>query len=95
LGQAHCFAFFFHFMARILILLLCALLGLTEASAARPRPGSHRPRYASYKHRGDARKRWRRMGVLGRWRYHRRYAKAHPRRGVIKVGPPRATMPKR
>lgn len=82
-------------MARFILLLLCALLSLTEAGAARPRPGSHRPRYTSYKHRGDARKRWRRMGVLGRWRYHRRYAKNHPKRGVIKVGPPRATMPKR
>jgi hypothetical protein len=79
--------------ARLLGLLLCLLLSLTEASQARPRPGHHRPRYTSYKHRGDARKRWRRMGVIGRWRYHQRYKKNH-RRGVIKVGPPRATMPK-
>lgn len=84
-------------MFRFFLLLVCALLSLADASStlARPRPGSHHPRYASYKHRGDARKRWRRMGILGRWRYHRRYAKNHPRRGVIKVGPPRATMPKR
>lgn len=82
-------------MVRFILFLLCALLSLSEASEARPRPGRHRPHYASYKHRGDARKRWRRMGVLGRWRYHRRYAKAHPRRGVIRVGRPQGTMPKR
>ena len=84
-------------MTRFLTLLLCALLALADASPtlARSRPGSHRPRYTSYKHRGDARKRWRRKGVLGRWRYHRRYRLAHPKQGVIKVGPPRATMPKR
>jgi hypothetical protein len=83
-------------MTRFITFLLLALLALAEAGPvlAAP-PGRHRPRYTAYKHRGDARKRWRRMGVLGRWRYHRRYAKAHPRRGVIKVGPPRATMPKR
>lgn len=84
-------------MTRFITFLLCALLALADASPALagPRPGSHRPRYASYKHRGDARKRWRRMGVLGRWRYHRRYRKAHPRRGVIRVGRPQGTMPKR
>jgi hypothetical protein len=84
-------------MTRLFLFLLAALLFLADASPAlaAPRPGRHHPRYASYKHRGDARKRWRRMGILGRWRYHRRYAKAHPRRGVIRVGPPRATMPKR
>ena len=83
-------------MARFIIFLLLALLAFGEASPALATPpGRHRPRYTAYKHRGDARKRWRRMGVLGRWRYHRRYRKAHPRRGVIKVGPPRATMPKR
>lgn len=82
-------------MARFILFLLCALLSLAEARATPPHPGSHRPRYTTYKHRGAARKRWRRMGVIGRWRYHRRYAKNHPKRGVIKVGPPRATLPKR
>ncbi|QKG58604.1 hypothetical protein GKZ68_19395 [Hymenobacter sp. BRD128] len=83
-------------MTRLIILLVAALLALADGSPAlaRPRPGHHRPRYTSYKHRGDARKRWRRMGVLGRWRYHRRYRKAHPRRGVIRVGRPQGTMPK-
>ena len=84
-------------MTRLLIFLLGALLALADVGLglARPRPGHHHPRYAAYRHRGDARKRWRRMGILGRWRYHRRFRKAHPRRGVIRVGPPRATMPKR
>ncbi|GAA4494791.1 hypothetical protein GCM10023172_05510 [Hymenobacter ginsengisoli] len=83
-------------MARFITFLLLVLLAFAEASPAlaAPRPGRHHPRYTAYKHRGDARKRWRRMGILGRWRYHRRYRKAHPRRGVIRVGPPRATMPK-
>jgi len=80
---------------RFILLLFFALLSLTEASLAGPRPGSHRPRYTAYKHRGDARKRWRRMGVFGRWRYKRRYQKAHPKRGTIKVGRPNVTMPKR
>jgi hypothetical protein len=84
-------------MTRFITFLLLVLLAFAEAGPALARrwPGHHHPRYAAYKHRGDARKRWRRMGVIGRWRYHRRYRKAHPRRGVIKVGPPRATMPKR
>lgn len=84
-------------MTRFVLILLALLLSLADASPglARPRPGRHRPHYTAYKHRGDARKRWRRMGVIGRWRYKRRYQKAHPRRGVIKVGPPRTTMPRR
>lgn len=82
-------------MLRFFLVLVCALLSLADASQAASPSGRHRPHYASYKHRGAARKRWRRMGILGRWRYHRRYRNAHPRRGVIKVGPPRATMPKR
>lgn len=81
-------------MVRFILFLLCVLLSMGEAGAARPRPGNHRPRYASYKHRGDARKRWRRMGILGRYRYHQRYKKNH-RKGVIKVGKPDVTMPKR
>jgi len=80
---------------RLLVLFFCLLLGLGQEAAAGPRPGSHRPRYTAYKHRGDARKRWRRMGVFGRWRYKRRYQKAHPKRGTIKVGRPNVTMPKR
>ncbi len=85
-------------MPRFLLLLLCALLTLGEAGASTTLSalaGRHRPRYTAYKHRGDARKRWRRMGVLGRWRYKRRYQKAHPKRGIIKVGPPRTNMPRR
>ncbi|MDJ0366356.1 hypothetical protein QMK33_14445 [Hymenobacter sp. H14-R3] len=83
-------------MHRFLLLFLCALFTLGEASAALSAPpGRHRPHYTAYKHRGAARKRWSRMGVVGRWRYKRRYQKAHPRRGVIKVGRPRTTMPRR
>jgi hypothetical protein len=83
-------------MLRFLLLLLCALLTLGEASATLSAPpGRHRPHYTAYKHRGAARKRWRRMGVIGRWRYKRRYQKNHPKRGIIRVGPPRAHMPRR
>lgn len=80
-------------MNRFFVLLLLVLLSLADAGSALayPRPGRHRPHYTAYKHRGDARKRWRRMGVLGRWRYRQQHRKPH---GVIKVGPPRATMPR-
>jgi hypothetical protein len=80
-------------MNRFFILLLLVLMSLADASSALASPpGRHRPHYTAYKHRGDARKRWRRMGVLGRWRYRRQHRRPH---GVIKVGPPRATMPPR
>ena len=85
-----------------LLLLLLFLLSLAEVSPALAAPGSvatdHRPRYTAYKHRGEARKRYRRMGVIGRWRYHRRFKRKQQlkgHQGVIRVGKPQGTMPRR
>lgn len=89
-------------MPKLFLLLLFALLSLASESQAVAAPSlvatDHRPRYKAYKHRGDARKRYRRMGVIGRWRYHRRFKrqqhlKGH--QGVIRVGKPQGTMPRR
>lgn len=82
-------------MNRLFLILFLALLSLWDGSALAHGRLHHRPRYTAYKHRGDARKRWRRMGVLGRRRYHRRYLRNHPKRGRIQVGRPQGTMPKR
>ncbi|MFD1873790.1 hypothetical protein [Hymenobacter bucti] len=79
------------------LLLLFMLLSLVVESPAAP-AADHRPRYTAYKHRGDARKRYRRMGVIGRWRYHQRFKRKQQskgRKGVIKVGKPQGTMPRR
>ena len=83
-------------------LLLFALLSLAEASPIMAAPSfpttDHHPRYTAYKHRGDARKRYRRMGIIGRWRYHRRFKRQQQlkgHQGVIRVGKPQGTMPRR
>ncbi len=85
-------------MIRIILVLLCCLLGLADAQAA-PEASAptadHHPRYKAYKYRGQARKRNARMGFFARWRARRRYKRAHPKhRGVIKVGDLEGTMPK-
>ena len=89
-------------MPKLFLLLFLTLLSLAGENQALATPGilatDHRPRYKSYKHRGDARKRYRRMGVIGRWRYHRLLKRQQPlkgRRGVIQVGKPQGTMPPR
>ncbi|MGI4734358.1 MAG: hypothetical protein ACRYG7_04180 [Janthinobacterium lividum] len=84
-----------------LLLLLSTLLSLAEGNRAVAAPSllaaDHRPRYKAYKHRGDARKRYRRMGVIGRWRYHRRFKRQQQlkgHQGMIRVGKPQGTMPR-
>ena len=89
-------------MPKILLLLLGVLLSLaaetSQAALAIFPATDHHPRYTAYKHRGDARKRYRRMGVIGRWRYHRRFKRKQQlkgHKGVIRVGKPQGTMPQR
>jgi hypothetical protein len=89
-------------MPKLLLLLFFALLSLVEGNHALATPSlltiDHHPRYKAYKHRGDARKRYRRMGVIGRWRYHRRFKRKQQlkgHQGVIRVGKPQGTMPQR
>lgn len=89
-------------MPKLLLLIFLALVSLAETGQALAAPSllatDHRPRYKAYKHRGDARKRYRRMGVIGRWRYHRRFKRKQQlkgHRGVIRVGKPQGAMPPR
>jgi hypothetical protein len=89
-------------MPKLFLLVFLALVSLAEASQTLAAPSAlatdHRPRYKAYKHRGDARKRYRRMGVIGRWRYHRQFKRKQQlkgHRGVIRVGKPQSTMPPR
>jgi hypothetical protein len=89
-------------MPRFLLLIFLAFMSLADASQALAAPSSlaidHRPRYKAYKHRGDARKRYRRMGIIGRWRYQRRFKRKQQlkgHRGVIRVGKPQGAMPPR
>ncbi|MVN78313.1 hypothetical protein GO988_18440 [Hymenobacter sp. HMF4947] len=85
-------------MPRLLLLLLLALLSLADGPAAVGAPAAgHHPRYTAYKHRGDARKRWRRMGVIGRWRYRQRFKRKQQlkgHRGVIRVGKVKGSIQK-
>ncbi|OGX90318.1 hypothetical protein [Hymenobacter coccineus] len=87
-------------MLRIILVLLCCLLGLVdapEATAAASAPtADHHPRYKAYKYRGQARKRNARMGFFARRRARRQAKRAQQpkHRGVIKVGDLEGTMPK-
>lgn len=85
-------------MLRIILVLLCGLLGLADAQAAATASvptADHHPRYKAYKYRGQSRKRNARIGFFARRRALRRARRAQPKhRGVIKVGDLEGTMPK-
>ena len=85
-------------MIRIILVLLCGLLGLADAQAAATisiPTADHHPRYKAYKYRGQARKRNARMSFFARRRALRRAKHARPKhKGVIKVGDLEGTMPK-